>query len=141
MKASVGGFSLRCSSLVLLVAGAVCPEVSGALIANWWFAPRLDFESQRDPASPVLADLDGDGKLDLAVPVYQSHVLTIRQNTSLIGRIDASSFGPRIDLPSGPSPAHVTAGDLDGDGRPELVTARLWRKRFCVPERQRARGT
>jgi len=103
-------------------------SAEAAVITPGWFAPRVDFESQRDPGRPALADFDGDGRLDVAVPVYQSHLLTIRQNISLVGAggvpvVNSPLFGPRIDIPAGPNPAHVAVADLDGDGKPDIVVA------------------
>src|SRR5688572_1742160 len=118
MKTSFGGSSLQGSIVAVLFAGMACVQGTAAVISSSWFAPRVDFESQRDPASPVLADLDRDGKLDIVVPVYQSHLVSIRRNTSVSGTIDANSFGLRVDFYAGPHPAHVAVGDLDGDGRP-----------------------
>jgi murein DD-endopeptidase MepM/ murein hydrolase activator NlpD len=68
------------------------------------------------PYSLVLADFNGDGKLDLAVANQDSATATI-----LLGNGDGT-FGP--GLSSGglsDSGVSLAAGDFNGDGRPDLV--------------------
>jgi hypothetical protein len=68
-----------------------------------------------------IADLNGDGKPDLAIGKYGSGQVAIFENTSTgVGNI---SFGPQIDFTTGNSDTHVVAGDMDGDGKPELAVA------------------
>jgi FG-GAP-like repeat/IPT/TIG domain/Secretion system C-terminal sorting domain len=67
----------------------------------------------------VAADLDGDGKIDLAATVPDRGVLSIFRNTSTPGLI---SFAARQDI-SGGEPENLAVTDLDGDGKPDLVAS------------------
>jgi len=65
----------------------------------------------------TLSDIDGDGKLDL-VMAYGLNNLAIARNTSTSGII---TFEANVNIPSmGDSQGAVT-GDLDGDGKPDVV--------------------
>jgi len=66
------------------------------------------------------ADFNGDNKPDIAIVDRLNNTLSIYINTSSSGNI---SFAPRIDLATGNYPWHVSAGDLNGDGKPELLVA------------------
>jgi len=100
------------------------PTFSGnRLLDASTFAPRVTFATGRDPTTFAIGDLDGDGQPDLAVANYQSHTLSVFRNTSQPGRIDAGSFQTAVDFPAGPCPASVALGDLDGDGRLDVVVA------------------
>jgi hypothetical protein len=65
----------------------------------------------------ALADLNGDGKLDLIVPNTANKVLSVFCNTSQDGSV---SFAARVEYPS-EYDMLVGAGDLDRDGLPDIV--------------------
>ncbi len=83
------------------------------------FAQKIDYQTDGLARAVVLGDMDGDGKPDLAVTNYPSSVSVFR-NTSTPGTI---SFADRIDKSTGIDPRSIAMGDLDGDGRPDLVAA------------------
>ncbi|WP_304065242.1 FG-GAP-like repeat-containing protein [Pedobacter glucosidilyticus] len=85
------------------------------------FAPRQDFTTGSAPFSIAIGDLDGDGKSDLAVVNESSNTLSIYRNTSTNGSISSGSFAPKVDFATGNYPYSVVIGDLDGDGKPDLV--------------------
>jgi hypothetical protein len=85
------------------------------------FATDVDFSLGGWGNAVTIGDLDGDGKLDVAVAVQLPSQISIFKNTSTPGSFTASSLAPRVDLASGYNPYGVTIGDLDGDGRPELI--------------------
>jgi hypothetical protein len=67
-----------------------------------------------------LADLDGDGKLDLAVTTgWSGSSLDI-----LRGR-GYGTFDPAISFFVGPSPAGLAIADFNGDGSPDVAVANL----------------
>ncbi len=81
-------------------------------------APPLSYNVGASAASPVAADFDGDGLLDIAIA-----------NTTAGGSVTvalgdgAGAFGGIASFPSGARPMGMTSGDFDGDGIRDLVVA------------------
>jgi hypothetical protein len=69
------------------------------------------------PGAVVIADFNGDGKLDVAVTQAGG------SNVSVLRGDGAGNLGPAQQVTVGSNPASVAVGDLDGDGRLDLVTA------------------
>jgi gliding motility-associated-like protein len=89
---------------------------SGA--GNINFAAKLDFATGVRPQSVSIADLDGDGKPDLALANLNSNTISVFRNTSSLGSI---SFASKVDFATGTAPRSVSIADLDGDGKPDLA--------------------
>ena len=84
------------------------------------FRAKLDFRTGGGPFSVAIGDLNGDGKLDLATANEDNP----DANTAsvLLNRGDGS-FQARREYGTGDDPSSVVIGDVDGDGKPDLVTA------------------
>ena len=65
----------------------------------------------------TLADLNGDGKPDVAAPHSRASTVSVTLNRG-DGR-----FGTHVAYRTGTHPAALAEGDLNGDGKPDLVTA------------------
>ena len=89
-------------------------------VGNISFAPELNFGPYGFRDNFFFSDLDGDGKPDIALPDYATETVTVLRNTSTIGNI---SFAPQLDLMTEHGPFTVSANDLDGDGKPELIVS------------------
>ena len=84
------------------------------------FGPVNLYTAGSWPNDVTVTDVDGDGKLDIATANINSNTLSIFRNLSTTGNI---SFSPKADFPTGDGPIQMSAGDLDGDGKPELNEA------------------
>ena len=87
---------------------------------NIAFDTAVIFGVAADPHGIAIADLDGDGRPELVVANYGSSNVSVLRNTSVPGII---SFAPKIDYASAGYAITVAVGDLDGDGKPEIVIA------------------
>jgi hypothetical protein len=73
------------------------------------------------PTSVVIGDLDGDGRPDLALPDQNNPYLSVMLGTGG-GNFSAAPVPP---LRTGYMPYDVAIGDLNGDGKPDLVSANV----------------
>jgi hypothetical protein len=86
------------------------------------FAARVDLTSGFGSFAVAPLDIDGDGKPDLAVTNQSTSTVSLFRNTTASGAT-TPSFAPKVDLATSPTPQSIAAGDLDGDGKPDLALA------------------
>jgi len=84
------------------------------------FAPRTDYPAGLGNVPVAIADVDGDGRLDVVSGDEDGRVLV------LLGHGDGT-LASKTDflVASGSSVKHVEVGDLNGDGKPDIAVATL----------------
>ncbi|MDA0986957.1 MAG: FG-GAP-like repeat-containing protein, partial [Bacteroidetes bacterium] len=87
------------------------------------FAGKVDFATGNQPYSVSIGDIDGDGKLDMAVANINSNTVSVFRNISTSGSITTGSFATKIDFATGSNPQSVSLGDIDGDGKLDMAVA------------------
>ena len=101
-------------------------STNGPLLAAS-FAPPVNLEAlpagTYSPEGIAVADVTGDGKLDIICADLSSDLVSVYLNTCTPGSITASSFATRVDFPTGSQPVGVVVRDIDGDGKQDLLVA------------------
>ncbi len=83
------------------------------------FATKADFATGSNAYHVSLGDIDGDGKLDMAVANYGANTVSVfRNTTTTVGSI---TFATKLDLTGLSNPLDVMIGDIDGDGRADIT--------------------
>ena len=125
--ATYAPITLTVSGLVAYAAQPFQPTFSGdgTNITTASFAPRFDLAGGDGPHRSVIADLDGDGKPDIAVADVYGHTISLFRNVSSSGSLSNGSFAPRVVLPAeggaSDNPYGFFVADVDGDSKPDLV--------------------
>jgi hypothetical protein len=88
------------------------------------FGAQLAGLSPVAPAAAAPGDFNADGNLDLAVALRATDAVAVYlgNGTGFLGN-GAASATPFVSVPTGATPLDVAAGDLDRDGKIDLVTA------------------
>ncbi len=81
------------------------------------FGPSTFYRAGASPISLTVADLNGDGHLDLAAADFQGTALAV-----LMG-VGDGTFQDPLFVAAGREPFCVASADLDGDGTVDLVSA------------------
>ncbi|WP_161499400.1 FG-GAP-like repeat-containing protein [Flavipsychrobacter stenotrophus] len=88
------------------------------------FAAKVDYTAATNPYGIVIADIDGDGKSDIAVSNTGSNSISVFRNMSFKNvSFTSASFAAKQDFTTGASPQGIAVGDLDGDTKPDLAVA------------------
>ena len=84
---------------------------------------KVDYIAGSLTTGLLVSDIDGDGKSDIAVPNQTSANVSVFRNNASIGSFSSSSFNPKVDFAAAGGPVYITGGDLDNDGKAEMITA------------------
>ena len=82
------------------------------------FRPRVDLAVGAAPRAVAVGDFNGDGRLDVATAKQLSNTVSV-----LLGHGDGTFARPLVFAASGQdfTPSSMAVGDVNGDGRPDLV--------------------
>jgi hypothetical protein len=109
---------------------------AGGLLTTNSFAPRVDFATGDWTHELAIADFNGDGKPDVTVVGELPSLMSVFQNVSTPGAFNVSSLASRVDFGTGWNAQGVAAGDLDGDGRPDIVFCNVYDNTVTIYQNQ-----
>jgi hypothetical protein len=84
------------------------------------FGAKTDFATGTEPYSVAIGDLNGNGRPDLAVANVGANTVSVLLNTY---PPPPRVFGPKVDYAIGTLANGIAVGDLNGDSKPDLVSA------------------
>jgi hypothetical protein len=95
---------------------------NNSTVGNLAFAARMNLTpASSDVAYAVaVSDIDGDGMAEIVTADAGGNNVSVFHNTGSPG--GALSFAPYADFAVGATPESIAVGDIDGDGKPDIVT-------------------
>ena len=87
------------------------------------FSLASNVPTGNNPEFVYISDIDVDGKPDLIVANTDDMTISMFRNISATGSLTADSFAPKVDFPTNRLPWAIVAGDLNGDGKPDIAVA------------------
>ncbi len=94
-----------------------------------YLAHFVPFETGVNPTSVASADLDQDGRPDLVVSNYGGYAPPYLGSVSVLLANGDGTFAPKRDYRTGDASTTVAIGDLNADGKPDVVVANYGARR------------
>ena len=88
------------------------------------FSVNQEFATGTGPIFVTMGDVNGDGRLDLAVANFNSNNVSVLPHATIPGAA-APNFAAKQDFATGEAPLFVEVEDLNGDGLLDLAVANL----------------
>ncbi len=101
------------------------------------FDAAVIYNTGFNPNTPCIADIDGDGKLDISVTNANDNNVSVYKNTCTTGSI---SFASRVSFTTGVNPQAIYAADVDNDGQQDLIVANVTSKTISFLKNTSATG-
>jgi hypothetical protein len=84
------------------------------------FAPAVNFSAGNHPYYLAVADINGDGKPDIAVTNTSDNGVSVLMNETPTGSM-TPAFTPAGEFATGSQPYSLAVADINGDGQPDLI--------------------
>ncbi len=86
------------------------------------FTLKTEFTTGRLPVAILFSDFNKDGKEDMVVANYKDNSISVFINSTETNST-VPVFNSKVDFITGKSPMSVAVADINGDSKPDLVTA------------------
>ena len=103
--------------------------ISGSSLTSSSFSVRTEYAVGNSPFFLLLCDLDVDSRSELLVTNFNSNNFSVLKNTSTPGNV---SFSPAINFSTGVEPDALSAADMNGDGKPDIIATSISGHMFSV---------
>lgn len=104
----------------------------GGTIDSLTFLGHEDFAADSTPHGLALSDLNDDGYAEVIIANNGSNTFTVFQNAAAGPGIHSGSFSSSTNFICQANPEDIQVQDLDGDGKPDVVTVHEGLDSVCV---------
>ncbi len=116
------------TQLVFLSIISITPTI---IFAQAYFPVRTDFACGSNPFAVATADINGDGKPDMVSANFGDNNVSVFLNTTATGST-TPTFGAGTNFNLTGAPMYLTIGDVNGDGKPDIIIANSFNSALSV---------